>query len=178
MSSEGKPVSWFIIIPVMLFGIGTLAGGSYLSWLTWDEVAASVQTPGTVVDLVEASSPKTPPWPKRPNLQGKLPGNKPSFAPLVEYTAAGKSYRIRGSVSSNPPAYSPGEHVTIRYLKDKPAEGKIDSFFENWMTPMILSIFGLIFTLAGSSLLVGRLRRAATSADGDGKVIALTGTDQ
>ena len=106
-----------------------------------------------VIELVRTES-------KGRTGKGGTVSSKPGFAPLVQYQVDGTTYRIQGHVSSSSPSYTVGEGVVILYSADNPAEGRIDSFTEKWLVPIIFGGSGLLFTLIGFGMLLWRRRRA------------------
>ncbi len=73
------------------------------------------------------------------------------YAPIVRYAVplaeggVGKSYEVTGSVSSSNPGYDEGDRVEVLFHPDRPAEGRIKSFMEQWFGPLIVSLFALVF---------------------------------
>lgn len=71
-----------------------------------------------------------------------------TYSPVVEFeTAKGERIQFTGSVSSNPPAYRPGESVVVLYLPDDPYTAGIGSFWQQWFLVVILAAMGGIFTV-------------------------------
>jgi hypothetical protein len=136
---------------LVFLGIGVILGRS-----AWNRLTASERVTGTVVELarIEPTDAAGP--------GGRRLDEKPSFAPVVQYQVGGQTYRIRGKVSSETPGYSVGESVTVLYSPDNPSDGKINSFAENWLLPLVFAGGGLLFILMGAAMLVVRLRSART----------------
>jgi hypothetical protein len=103
--------------------------------------AGAVHAEGTVVRLVATD-------------------NKGSKAPLVRYEVEGTTYEFQSSISSTTPGYAVGQKVPVMYRPENPGAGQIDSFFERWLMPIVLGVFGLVFTLVGCGMLFARVRRA------------------
>jgi hypothetical protein len=87
------------------------------------------------------------------------------YAPRVRYAVplpeggAGRSYEIVGSVSSSSRSYDEGDHVPVMYLPDRPAEGRIKSFMEQWFGPLIVSVFALVFNAIWIGFAVAMVRK-------------------
>ncbi len=124
----------FIII-FGLVGLGTGIGEFFVLKSVFEFRSQAVVVPGEVVDFVSS--------------RGSKGGTM--YAPVVRYRVAapeggiGASYEAPGSVSSSSRGYHLGERVEVLYLPDAPAEGRIDSFMEQWLLPLILGIFALVF---------------------------------
>lgn len=87
----------------------------------------------------------------------------PTYAPVVQFTtASGEPKRFTSNVATNPPRFSIGQRVSVAYDPANPSHATIDSFFDNWMFPLILAGGGLPFFLIG--LMMARARPAAGSA--------------
>ena len=80
-----------------------------------------------------------------PGVVTSLEPNEGTYFAWVEYSwEDGVIRKLRSSVSSSPPAYEPGERVTVRVRKDGSGE-RIDSFSENWFAPLFLAFMGIFF---------------------------------
>ena len=42
---------------------------------------------------------------------------------------------------------------------ENPGGGQLDSFFERWLMPIVLGVFGLVFTFIGCGMIFARVRR-------------------
>ena len=67
-------------------------------------------------------------------------------SPVVEYEVAGQAFTVQG-INTNPPAYSMGDSIPVRYRVSNPADAVIDGFLNRWLLPMIFSLMGFGFTL-------------------------------
>jgi hypothetical protein len=151
MSPPVKRISWLFIVPFLLLGLVGTAIGVGLAWSSWSNLCDAQRTEGAVVELARVEPPKNP-------GKGQPPNPKPGFAPVVQYHVGDQTYRIRGKVSSSSPAYTVGEKVNVLYPVDKPADGRIDSFAENWLAPLAFGGGGLLFSLVGFGMLLSRVR--------------------
>jgi len=73
------------------------------------------------------------------------------YAPIVRFAVplaeggSGQSFEITGSVSSSNPGFDEGDKVDVMFHPDRPGEGRIQSFMEQWFGPLIVGLFALIF---------------------------------
>jgi hypothetical protein len=82
----------------------------------------------------------------------KKSGNSTTYYPIVTfYTKAGQKYTFSSGFSSNPPAYSVGEEVTVYYLPESPDKAEIKGFLSQWFSVLICSIMGIVFGSIGIS---------------------------
>ena len=91
-------------------------------------------------------------------------GGKGSSRPVVRYAVDGKPFEITGWMSTSPPAYSVGEKVTVLYNPENPADGRIDSFVERWLFPVVFGGVGALLLVIGVVIwLATRPRKPALS---------------
>jgi hypothetical protein len=65
------------------------------------------------------------------------------YLPVVEFApAANHKIQITSTVGANPPDYSIGDQVCVRFLPKNPRAGRINSFWEMWALPLIGFIIG------------------------------------
>ena len=146
MSASKKPASWLLLLIAWGMGIIALGLGAYQYWETAEAVQNGKYVEGTVIELVDTNAP----------LGQQLPaGKKPSsitasYVPRIRYQLAGITYRITGKDSSTFARYNVGDKVRIRYLEDRPDDGRIDSFTENWLGAIIALVLGTVLTLGAS----------------------------
>ena len=77
------------------------------------------------------------------------------YKPLVRFqTRDGEAVEFLSSTGSNPPAYSAGDRVEVRYRPDFPERAKLVGFWSLWLGSFILGILSLAFTAIGASLLI------------------------
>jgi hypothetical protein len=82
-----------------------------------------------------------------------------TYHPHVRFvTAKGEPVEFTSSVGSNPAGFDIGEHVTILYDPSDPQGARIDSFVQLWLVPIIVGVFGLVFTTAGGVVSIVLLR--------------------
>jgi hypothetical protein len=78
-----------------------------------------------------------------------------SAAPVVEFSPAGAPpLRVEGRVSSRPPAYRVGEHVSVLYDPAAPERAFLDTLWEKWFLPLLLGLVGLPDAIIGLGLCV------------------------
>jgi hypothetical protein len=83
-----------------------------------------------------------------------------TYYPIVRFeTSEGKPYTFSSSFSTNPPAYSVGEEVTVYYLPESPANAQIKRFFSQWLGVLICGTMGLLFGAIGISVWVSMARK-------------------
>jgi len=106
------------------------------AFLINQSVAREVSAPGQVVDLV----------PRR-DSEGQT-----FYYPVVEMTLPDAStVTVNINVGSSPPAYQPGNQVTVLYDPANPQQGRIESFWGNigvWTLPLITGVLFLAFLTA------------------------------
>lgn len=108
--------------------------------------AEAVRTRGVVTGLV---------W----SVQPTFDRSSRSASPVVEYRAEGRNYTMKGLTASAPPSYHVGDQVTVGYPPGRPAEGRIVSFGEIFLLPLVFFGVGLAFAITAAVLLVLSGRR-------------------
>ena len=84
-----------------------------------------------------------------------------NYAPVFAFTASdGKSHAVVSDTWANPPAFSVGERVPVRYLTDDPQTAKIATFWQLWSFPVVLALVGSAFTGASAFLFFSERRKA------------------
>ena len=144
-----------------VIGVGLLAGASFSFLHARDFVARAIAAQGVVTDLVRSRS------------SSRNSGSS-SYSPVVTFeTAQGQRIEFTGSLSTNPPAYRPGEQVRVLYLPDDPYAADIGGFWNQWFLSILLGGMGTVFTAVGVVpllLLVRGARRRAWLRE-EGKLI-------
>lgn len=89
-----------------------------------------------------------------------LVGSK-SFAPVFKFTPQGSPIpiKIKSHTSTNPPAYSVGEKVTVYYDPEDPMKAELDGTFSLWGGAIIVGILGLVFSAVGGGMIFFSHRR-------------------
>ncbi len=137
-------------------GIGAilLAIAAYVTVDAWRWKAHAARAEGVVTDLVWTRSDK----------------GSSTAAPLVQFTAEGKTVEIKGGLSSSPPSYARGDRVTVLYTPGRPEDGEIEGFFQQYLVTVILTGLGVPFAAVPVVIAIviarGRLRRARALAYG------------
>lgn len=93
-------------------------------------------------------------YPHTTDRRGRSTG--PSYCPVVRFTTAGEKTVEFTGLGAGEPDYEVGDEVTVLYLPDRPEKGKIASFQELWLGPVVLVIMGALF--GGIGLLMAKLK--------------------
>ena len=110
-------------------GFATLIAGGVLVKSTWALLATGERAEGRVIELEYRRS-----------------DDGGSYYPVVRFrSAGGEEITFRSSFGTSPPAFSEGEAVTVLYDPRNPYAGKIDSFSQLWLGPLILGLLGGVF---------------------------------
>ncbi len=100
---------WIVgnLVWMMLLGLAASSG-----WSAWRLAQSGVRTTGVVVRLAERGS-----------------GSRVTYAPVVEYAAAGRTYTLEGDIASRPPRYHVGQTVPVlrSSLSDTDGNGTPDT---------------------------------------------------
>jgi hypothetical protein len=92
------------------------------------------------------------------NLEPSRSSDSTTYRPVVQFTTqTGEKIEFASAASSNPPAYSKGEHVEVLYLAAKPQEARINGYFSLWGGATIVGALGGIFFLVGAGIIVASL---------------------
>lgn len=75
-----------------------------------------------------------------------------TYAPVIEYKVAGRSYTYTSPNSSHPPAYTVGERVTLLYDPADPGRARVDSWWELWLMPALLGGAALVIAVVVNGL--------------------------
>lgn len=101
-------------------------------------------------------------------LEGRTSGTRhgSTWAPVFQFTTPddGQAHTVTSRVASSPPAYSVGESVRVLYSTEDPQDAIINSFFQLYLTPIFLIIFGSVW--AGIGILC-RVTKSSTSEKTD-----------
>jgi hypothetical protein len=106
----------------LFFGAFCLWGvyGAYVGW----QLETKGQTaPGTVVRMEESNSSE---------------GGCCVYSPVIEFRANEQVYSFEGDTASDPPQYSVGQQVRVRYNPANPGTAQVDSIFDRWLFPLII----------------------------------------
>ena len=88
-----------------------------------------------------------------------------TYSPIIEFEANGETHSFKGNISSNPPQYSIGDRVDVRFDPGNPNTAQIDKGSERWLTPIILIPAMLIAAFIVNFFLI-RAWRSGDSMDG------------
>jgi hypothetical protein len=127
----------FAIVPI---GVLLLLLAAWSVWSTKMWIARSVETQGTVIEMVRV---------RDSDNAGYM------YTPRVRFsTAEGKTIEFESSLRTNPPAYSTGQTVTVLYDPNVPESASIRGFFTLWFMALILSFIGVVFLGVGTAMVV------------------------
>jgi hypothetical protein len=74
--------------------------------------------------------------------------NSVTYRPTFHYVAKdGQTYEVRSRSSSNPPAFVVGQTVPVLYEPSRPAEAKLNWFWDLWGMSVAFGIIGGVATI-------------------------------
>jgi hypothetical protein len=121
-----------------LAGVGLLGLSVYLGFALVQLEASGMRAPG-VVRALELSS---------------TGSENPTYFPQVSFkTRDGIVSHFKDRVATNPPAYHPGDQVTVLYMPNAPAGAIIDHGIWNWLSSVAVFLFGALLSFAGIQLM-------------------------
>ncbi len=119
-------------------GSAIMAGSFFWYTETKSFIGEAQTAPGVVIELVSSRN-----------------NDSITYQPVVEFTTEkGQKIEFTSSVGSNPPSHSEGDQIEVLYHENTPQKAKINSFFSLWFGPILLLIFGSIFSIVGFGLLL------------------------
>lgn len=130
-SKRSRRSPFVVFVTLTLIGVVFLSIGAAFGIYSYIKGSNTERTEGEVTQLVAS-------------------GGKGGKRPVVRYSVDGQPFEITGFMSTNPPAYTVGEKVTIIYDRDRPAEGTIDAFVERWLFAVIFGGVGVLLLVIGS----------------------------
>ncbi|MCB1513203.1 MAG: DUF3592 domain-containing protein [Hyphomicrobiaceae bacterium] len=142
------------LVKAIVIGFGALAtlAGAALFLTSSLAVSRADRTTGIVVAFTGTTPPAV----------AKGPPPQPSVAPVIVFTGPdGSEHRFTASWYSTEPAYALGDRVPVLYTRSDPARAWIDSFAENWLPSVIISLVGGTLVLIGFFLPHSRSRTNA-----------------
>lgn len=140
-------------IPALSFGgIGLLLLLAASLWAVNSArfLAAAVRVPGTVVRNV-IEKPATSELSRRNQRS-----TGPMYAPVVRYRTPGGEEQELTGLGSGEPEYKEGQAVTVLLPGGQPGRARIASHQELWLGPIVVGIWGALFT--GIGLLMTRMK--------------------
>lgn len=140
-NSSKNWLGWFIGLNLLCLLFGALAG--WLAWRSYTLTATGEVTQATVVSLIED-------------------GESDDLSPVFQFQVDGKDYKVH---SQNSYAwwlaeilFPEGKQVEIRYDPSNPELAELNSFWNLWSEPVLLSIFTILFGLGVNAYFVMRWR--------------------
>ena len=136
------------IIGLVFAGLGLLFGGlgGMLYVQEQDFIASAACAPGKVTALTGGKA-------KKPVV---------TFSAAAEGDTEAREFQITGKVSSSPPAYVPGEQVTVLYPPGRPEDGHLEGFLEQYFLSALFGGLGGIFFLIGAGLFFAFIKDRVT----------------
>jgi len=146
------------ILILRIFCSVFLASGVYMLYSSVSEyfensafLEKSWRNEGRVIEMVEVES--------------NTGSRRYVYLPKVEYVDRNGEKRIFTSESgSNPPEYDVGDVVEVIFPESQPEDARINSFFSFWFGPVIMAVFGGLFSLVGGGMLWSSRNRHAHAA--------------
>ncbi|MGA2539279.1 MAG: DUF3592 domain-containing protein [Terracidiphilus sp.] len=136
--TPGRALSLILLWSLFLIGPCFLVGALISAYSTQQFLRHSVTTQGSIVAL---------------KATHRARRRRITYAPVFRFQVPGSHfYTVVSNVSSSPPAFHPGESVTIHYDKDNPEHAVIDSFMQLWLGQLVFGCVGAVFT--GISLMI------------------------
>lgn len=131
LNRPGTPAStvFLIVGPVLL--IAAMIAGLY----TWSFSRNAVQAAGTVIEMRESKDSES----------GGI-----SYSPTFQFQdTSGVQHTVASHIYSSPPEFQVGDKVTVLYRTENPDGAVIDTFWQLWGLPAVLSLIGIIFLFVG-----------------------------
>lgn len=132
----------------VMAGMGTLFSviGVMNALDTRSFIDSSIQTQGTVIDVVRRSS---------RDSDGHISS---AYYPVVKFTSAsGEETIFESNTGTNPPSYSRGQSINILYNPQQPNAARENSWFTLWGFPAIFGGIGSIFVVIGGALFLVKI---------------------
>jgi hypothetical protein len=136
--------------PWLIAAWACLAMAAIIALLTANFVSRSIATTATVVKLAAVSA----------HDDGKT-----YYAPEYSFIAQdGGRYAHVAHSSSNPPAYTIGQVISVRYDKANPENSKINSFWNLWGFPILAGLSGGGFAVLARIMNAAKRRKKSVPA--------------
>jgi len=123
------------LLMVLLAGVWAINSARFLS--------DAVRVPGVVVRN-EIEKPTTSDLSRRSQRS-----SGPMYAPVVRFRGPGGEEVEFTGLGSGEPDYKEGARVTVLHPPGHPERARIDSHHELWLGPIVVAIWGLLFTGVG-----------------------------
>ena len=121
-------------IVIILCSIVPLGTAGYWYSNTGSFLDQAVETEATVMDVEKRKA-----------------GDGTMYYPVFSFVdEGGNEHKIYSTRGSYPPAYKPGDTVSIFYDPQNPEKTKLDSFVSLWLGPVMLGVLGLIPVFIGA----------------------------
>lgn len=131
----------------LLIGLGVLVGDFFMVSGNLSFLNNSLKADGNVVRIVQSRSSDN--------------GNF-MYSPEISFTdALGQTITFDSNISSSVSTYQVGEKVSVLYNKNNPQDAKINTFFQLWFGPILMTFLGAIFFIVGLLTLVFQAKKAS-----------------
>ena len=141
-----RKILWSICRAWLICGLGALAVGCGFAIYRSVWLYRSVPAEGVVTSTSEVANERD---------------HAVNYAPTFRFKAEnGRAYSETSDVASNPPSFSAGQEVSVRYIGSNPMSAEIDSFWQLWLVAAVCSGLGIFF--AGAGYLMFRYERRSS----------------
>jgi len=143
MSGSNQNDNTLKAVAIVFTSIGSLVliVSTAIGFRTYSFIQGAEKAEGSVIELIRKRSSSST---RRSYV----------FHPVVEFeTANGESVQFESNVGSRPPAFQPGESVTVLYHPENVNQAMIDSFWNLWLFSLIAGVNGSVFFSIGVFLL-------------------------
>jgi len=118
---------------LLALGAVCLLLGVYLASQTLDFTQGAQQATGTVVRYFETKE-----------------GGRDTYRPMVRFTTPeGNIYTVSGQLSTGSKRFAIGAEVPVQYPPGEPQKGRIATFTDNWLGPVVSGAIGVLALIAG-----------------------------
>ena len=139
--------AYLVALMLISVGVALCGGAGYVRHTRAAFEAGSAHATGRVIDIVVTDR----------------TGGERCFAPRVRFDVAGVQHEFVPSVHTCPsdgdydPPWSEGDEVAVLYDPANPARADLDGFFNRWLLPLVLGVFGVVLLACGAfAVHVGR----------------------
>ena len=138
-----------LIAAIIFFivGVGILTGGFFMIKSTISFLNNSEKTEGVVTNIIQSRSSDS--------------GNY-MYSPEVSFVDNNeKTISFTSNVSSNVSTYKMGDKIPVIFNKENSQDAKINTAFQLWFGPALMTVLGIIFFLIGLLTLIRQARKSS-----------------